>query len=278
MIMNKHSSYTTKRTLTVQDWMGRAVFAALFIGAITLVIFGRNDDSSLLDLRQSTSNTLSSLSDFISSPIDGVIAITQSAKITVSNAANSAQIAKENAVLKKWKQRAEKLQAENSALRRLLQTVPTMHHEELTVKLLGSTAGPYSHQYYIAAGSQQGVGKEMAVVNAQGLVGRVMSVSANQSSIMALTDIHSRIAVVTGKSREHAVVKGLGEPHLGLFYLPEDTQVAIGEKLYSSGDSSLMPAGILVGTVASISREGVKVIPAIDKSRLDFVRLILAQG
>lgn len=268
--MAKTYSSASARGMSLQDWATRFLLIALFLGSLILVSFGRMENA-----QAKIASFFAPVGSFIAAPIESTATAVDNFQAAFNNATNANQLAQENETLRKWKLRAEQLQAENATLHRLMKLVPVLNNKDLTARVLGSVAGPYSHQMQIAAGAAQGVEQNMAVVDADGLVGRVISTNDNSATIMVVTDINSRVAVVTGKSREHAVVKGLGDGHLGLFYLPEDTKLVLGEKIYTSGDGGLMPAGTLIGTVTDITETETMVSPAIDRRRINFVRLLL---
>lgn len=268
--MAKPHSFASTRSLSLQELATRLLLVMLFLGSLILVGLGRTENT-----QAKLANFFAPVGSFIASPVETSTSAMDKFHTAFTHATNAGDLAKENEILRQWKLRAEQLQAENAKLQQLMKVVPALHSKDLTVRVLGSVAGPYSHQMQIAAGSEQGVEQDMAVVDSDGLVGRIISINDLNATIMALTDINSRVAVITGKSREHAVVKGLGDGNLGLFYLPEDTKLQSGEKIYTSGDGGLMPAGILVGTVTTISETDTMVAPAIDRSRLDYVRLLL---
>lgn len=272
--MAKPYTSAHSRTASSRDWATRGLFILLFLASLMLVAFGRSDQQAA---RNSVSNFFAPIGSFISSPVDTTAMMINNAEQFFMNAGNAGQIAEQNTVLKQWKLQAEQLAAENAQLKALLNVVAPAATKDLTTRVLGSVAGPYRHNYHIAAGTDHGVDTKMAVINEKGLVGRVVQTNASTSSFMAVTDINSRIAVIAGKSRDHAVVKGLGENQMALHYLPEDTQLVVGEKLFTSGDGGLMPAGILVGTVAEVTETQIVVSPAYDRSRLDYVRLLLTQ-
>ncbi len=274
--MAKSYSHASSRAPSLQEWAGRLVFIALFLGSVLLVAIGRFEDTSLSQVQHKVSGFFAPIGSFIASPVETSLSAVTNFQTALGNVGNANQLAAENAALQQWKLRAEQLEAENAALHQLMKVVPVMNTVDLTARVLGSVAGPYSHQLQLAAGADDNVKENMAVVDSHGLVGRVIGMTGGTSQVLAVTDINSRVAVVTGKSREHAVVKGLGEGHLGLYYLPEDTKLQAGEKLYTSGDGGLMSAGILVGTVVEVSETEVIVAPAIDRARLDYVRLLIA--
>jgi len=269
--------YTSSHAYAWQDWASKLLFILLFAASLVMVAVGRFENTSLQRAQEAATGLWAPIGHFIASPVQTTTAGLDQLRDTLHNARNAGTLAQENEILRQWKQRAEQLQAENESLRKLLKVVPATQTTDLTARVLGSIAGPYSHQLQLAAGSEEGVVPSMAVVDSDGLVGRTLSATPRTAEVLLLTDINSRVAVVTGKSHEHAVAKGQGDTLLALDYLPQDTKIEVGEKIYTSGDGALLPAGILVGTVSEITGGQAKVIPAVDTSRLDFVRLLLAK-
>ena len=269
----QRSSFNRKRALSWRDWSGRVAVAGLFIASLLLVLMGRFDNETVEEIGQSGSGVLASIGHFAASPVQATGAFFQKFQESWTHLEQLERLAAENETLKQWQLRAEALESENQRLRKLLKLVPVIHHQDLTAEVLGSMGGPYRHYLNIAAGSQNEVVEGMVVLGDQGLVGKVIKAHRLTSQVMLLTDTGSRIAVVTGKSRERAMVRGLGDGSLELYYLPEDTQIQVGEKIYSSGDGGFMPAGILIGEVINIEKTGVRVAPITDRARLDYVRL-----
>jgi rod shape-determining protein MreC len=114
----------------------------------------------------------------------------------------------------------------------------------------------------------------MAVVASQGLVGRVHHVAPHTSEMLLITDINSRIAVSVQGTHEHALAAGNGHDQLELRYLPKHSTLKKGDVIVTSGDADLMPAGIPVGRVISVSEEGVKVQPFAPLDALDYVSVL----
>jgi rod shape-determining protein MreC len=134
--------------------------------------------------------------------------------------------------------------------------------------------GPYSRSQFISVGADDGVKRDMAVLSGEGLVGRVQEVTGGNARVMLITDISSRIAVVTQNGRENAMVVGRNGELLELRYLPKKTKVKLGEMVMTSGDADLMPSGIPLGKVVKVTPQEVLVKPVVDWSRLSFVSVV----
>jgi rod shape-determining protein MreC len=141
----------------------------------------------------------------------------------------------------------------------------------------------------INKGSSDGVEVDQPVVNGEGLVGKVKSVSDGNAVVTLLTDPDFGVSAVTLKSREPGTVEAaVGTPgDLRLELVPNAKQVHRGERIVTAGTAtrpaelpSLYPRGILIGTVKRIETgEGeldrvIHVQPLADLRRLDIVEVL----
>lgn len=276
--MARSLSYSKSRAASASEVTGKLFLAILFVASVVLIAFSRTEASSTTQARQHAAGWLAPIGEFIAAPIETTAQSVANFQQFIANTHRATALAEENEALRSWKLRAEQLAAENASLRQLLRVAASDDPAHRAVKVLGSNSGPYHQQLQLDAGQRQGLLTGMAAVNQQGLVGRVLSVQDDSAQLMRVSDINSRVAVITGKSRERAMIRGLGESALGLYYLPEDTKIQLGEKLYTSGDGGLLPANILVGVVSTIQDDRVMVTPAVDPARLEFVRLLAPQS
>lgn len=108
----------------------------------------------------------------------------------------------------------------------------------------------------IDLGSNQGVTKNMPVITADGLVGRVQETGANRSRVTLLGDpqCHVSAAVETGKFGRDIGTIGAGESAVldesmvELNYLPRGSQAIPGQKVFTSGLGTF-PKGIPIGVI-----------------------------
>ncbi|MCS4433935.1 rod shape-determining protein MreC [Aquiflexum gelatinilyticum] len=116
----------------------------------------------------------------------------------------------------------------------------------------------------INKGSNHGVRTGMGVINEQGVVGRVKSVSRNFSTIISL--LHTEL-LVSSKIQTNDVFgstkwDGLNPQQAKLMYVPRHVVVEIGDQVVTSGYNSIFPEGIPIGTV-------IEVMPGTDTNYLD---------
>lgn len=98
----------------------------------------------------------------------------------------------------------------------------------------------------------------MSVVCADGLVGRIIEVGANWSKVTAIIDASSEVSVMVERTRDIGVVRGAfstaDDNQLELYYLPSGFDLVPGDRIVTSGMSSIFPKSIVVGTVSEVTR------------------------
>jgi len=173
----------------------------------------------------------------------------------------------------------EAVKAENERLKALLsftESTPDLTYATGTV--IGRSQGIWFDTFTINIGRSSGVEKNMPVVNASGLVGRVTEVAATWSKVTAVIDSSMSVSVMVERTRDSGMVRGLLEAgsdsdKLELYFLPADSDLIPGDRIVTSGIGGLYPKGILVGTVLSVSRSGESDRNALVQPAVDFRHL-----
>jgi rod shape-determining protein MreC len=180
----------------------------------------------------------------------------------------------ENAQLVQWQSSAKQLEAENKALRKLLNVPLPAQSTYVSARIVGDAGGPYVHAALLAVGRAEGVAENQAVMTEAGLLGRIIEAGDHSARVLLLTDINSRVPVIGEESRERGILAGDNSGALSLHYLLADTKIRSGERLVTSGDGGVFPPGIPVGMVQSVEGHKISVTPLVDRSNLEYVRVI----
>jgi rod shape-determining protein MreC len=100
-------------------------------------------------------------------------------------------------------------------------------------------------------GSKDGVKKDMGVMTAGGIVGRVVSVSGNYSLVKSLLHVENQIAVQLKKNNEQGSLRWTGQEvtKAELRYIPKHIKMTVGDTIETSGFNLIYPQGCLVGKV-----------------------------
>jgi len=151
----------------------------------------------------------------------------------------------------------------------------------VVARVIGASADSVSRTVYISRGERDSVRKNMAVITPEGVVGKIIEVYRNTAQVLLLTDKEGGAGALLATSRTQGPVGGLGEPLLQMKYVSNDEQVAIGERVLTSGQDRIFPKDMPVGTVVE-ARPGnpfkvIRVKPAAHLDRLEEVIILLTQ-
>ena len=169
-------------------------------------------------------------------------------------------------------QQARRLQA-------LLGFKETYIAKTVAAQVIGSSGSDHSRSIYIDKGTSAGVDKDMAVITADGLVGKVLRAFGSSAQVLLINDQSSGVGVILDKSRLQGVIKGTRSGEVVLEKVMTDEQVTPGERIVTSGGDLIFPKGITVGTVMKVTPGAdlflnIRVRPSADLSRLEEVLVI----
>ena len=103
----------------------------------------------------------------------------------------------------------------------------------------------------INRGTRDGIAIGMPVVTDQGLVGRVLDISANAARVLLVTDRDSAVSARLQISRVEGSLRGQLSGNLRLTLVPPGDSIAVGDLVLTSGLGGNFPADIVIGVVAS---------------------------
>lgn len=177
----------------------------------------------------------------------------------------------------------EELRLENARLRRLLGFVEETSARAVAARIIAVDASSWFRTVEIDRGYQDGVVEGLPVVDAAGLVGRVVRSAPRSARILLITDASSAVAVLVQDQRIRGVCRGQGGALALDFALVQD-EIQIGDGVVTSGLGGVFPKGLVVGYVRSVRREQfglfqtVEVEPAVDFEHLEEVLVLLGEG
>ncbi len=189
----------------------------------------------------------------------------------------------ENFRLQLSNQRLREVLLENIRLHRLLNLSRELDMAYISARVIGMGTERDVQSIILNVGSEDGVGRNMPVVNADGLVGKVISVTPGQSVVQILLDHNSLVSARLEQSRELGIISWDGSPWLSLQYVPKSVSVQVGEPVVTSGLSNIYPPGLKIGVVVKVKedRRGffniIRVKPAVDFNRLEEVFVIVGE-
>jgi rod shape-determining protein MreC len=163
---------------------------------------------------------------------------------------------------------------ENKELKSLLNFISPKVNNFKSARVIGRTNQIFTNQIFIDAGIDSNIKEGSVVSGTIGMIGRVVNIGLNKSAVMLLTDAKSRVPIITSKSRVAGVLSGNNTVKMDLLYLQKNHNIAVGERVFTSGDGETMPAGILIGVVIESEKENVVVQMVENVANLDFVSVV----
>jgi rod shape-determining protein MreC len=180
-------------------------------------------------------------------------------------------------------QRLAELERENTRYRGLLGFIAKKPNTMIAATVTGEDIKNWFRCIIIDKGSSQGLIEKMPVITPKGIVGQVVETELWHSKVMVINDTNSSIDVSVEGKNTRGLLEGTGENVLKLKYVVKNDEIAIGDKLLTSGKDGIFPRGIPAGIVMTVNRSKagifteIEVMPPNNFRQLDEVLIIKKQ-
>jgi rod shape-determining protein MreC len=149
-------------------------------------------------------------------------------------------------------------------------------------QVVGSTVNTQVNFITIHRGSLQDVHPNMGVVSPLGIVGIVLNVSDNYSSVMTLLHRQFKVVVKLKNGGDRGTIEwdGISPTYVSLKDIPKSASVKLGDTVVTSPTSSIFPGNLMVGTISEIVDDkssnfySLKVKPATNFFNVEYVYVI----
>ena len=191
---------------------------------------------------------------------------------------------KEIDLLKIENSRYQELLLANKRLQKLLNFQENTDEPLLPARVIGWDSTGLFKSIIIDKGEMDGLSMNMPVVNSEGGVGRVVSVSPDYAQVLLITDQNSAVDGLVQRSRGRGMVKGMGSGECYFDYVIKTCDIKRGDTIVTSGLGRIFPKGLYLGIVKEINDspnklfKDVRVTPAVDFSKLEEVLIVLRSG
>ena len=203
-------------------------------------------------------------------------------------------IKKENDILKTSLNRIESIETENIELKRQLESLKEelnidyvlTDYEYLNASVISRNVGYWYNTITIDKGKKSGIEVDMPVINAYGLLGKVISTTSFTSTIRLITtsDTNNKISVsiISEDEKLNGLINGYDYDNktLEVEGISNTKTVRVGDVVYTSGLGGVFPSGILIGKVESITTDSydlskiINVKPNADFDNINFVTVL----
>ena len=153
---------------------------------------------------------------------------------------------------------AETVFQENERLTQILQLKPARPWKGVWAKVAYREPSQWN-TIIIDKGLADGIEERSAVLSVEdgkeGLAGIVVEVSEKTSKVLLVQDEDFSVAVTLEQGQEEGLLVGGGIHPVRIKYIPLQANVQRGDKVYTSANSTLFPAGILIGYVRTVRED-----------------------
>lgn len=191
-------------------------------------------------------------------------------------------------------ERIDSLNSENIELRQQLEalkkelniTYTINDYSFLNATVITRNAATWYNTITIDKGTHNGVEIGMAVVNSQGLIGKIVSTTAFTSEVKLLStsDTNSKISIGINHNKQkiYGLIKSYNyqENYLEVEGISNTEKISISDLVYTSGLGGVFPSGILIGSVTDITTDEydlskiIKVTPIVDFNNINYVAIL----
>ena len=154
-------------------------------------------------------------------------------------------------------------------------------YSTVAAQAIGSSGSDQSRVFYLDKGANDGLKPDMAVITANGIVGKVRDVFPHTAQVLMVNDQTSGAGVILETTRIRGILTGNASGQLEIVGILADERIKPGENVLTAGGDLIFPRGLPVGVVDKVVRDperdafiDIFVKPSGNLDRLDEVLVI----
>ena len=184
------------------------------------------------------------------------------------------ELIKENENLKIIANKIIVLQSENKELKKLLSISNEIKYKFITTKIISKSNLSFIKSSILMSGKKDNIYLGSPVIYNNTLLGYINEVGFNSSRVLSLTDINVKApAVILGKDVK-VILKGNNSKFLDILNYSDISSLKSGDKVFTSGDGNMYPAGLYIGKVKIKSNGSFVIEPSENINNLNYVQII----
>ncbi|MGA4841940.1 rod shape-determining protein MreC [Streptomyces sp. G45] len=256
---------------------------AIAFALITVDIRG-GEDSPVDGARQAAATVFGPVEDGMASAVDPIGNAIGAVRDSGDRHDRIAQLERENAALKAKLGSDDRNRSRVKQLDALLKKAGAGQYGIKGAEVIGiGAAQGFSWTVTIDAGANDGLKRDMTVLNGDGLVGRVTTVGPSTATVLLANDPDFTVGTRMEKTDELGFASGQGDRPLRVQMLNGKAKVKKGDRLVTFGSQADRPfvPGVPVGEVVRVDPSGgdltrnVYVRPYVGFSKLDVVGVVV---
>jgi rod shape-determining protein MreC len=152
------------------------------------------------------------------------------------------------------KNRYEELKLENVRLKRFVNFTGQAPDTYVAAQIIARDPSPWFKTIMIDKGINDGLNKGNPVLVAEGIVGKIVKVSAKSSRVLLIIDRNSSVDALVQNSRVRGIVKGNNKDNCSFVYTLRKDEIKADEIIISSGLDQVFPKGLTIGRVLKVTK------------------------
>ena len=256
----------------------RLITALLLLGLFGLFVLWRIDGPRVEKFRVLVIDTFVPSFEWMLRPMTSVVKLAQDYQSYEKLLEQNKELRRELQQMKSWKEAALQLEQENARLLDLSQLRLDSKLTHVSGIVMADSGSPFRQSVLLNIGSRDGIQDGWAAMDGLGLVGRISGVGSSTSRVLLLTDNASQIPVTLQPSGQDAIVMGDNSFAPPVEFIENADLVRPGDRIITSGEGGVLPAGLLVGTLAMDPNGRLRTRLAADYERLEFLKVLRDYG
>ena len=256
----------------------RLITALLLLSLFGLFVLWRIDGPRVEKFRVLVIDTFVPSFEWMLRPMTSVVKLVQDYQSYEKLLEQNKELRRELQQMKSWKEAALQLEQENARLLDLSQLRLDSKLTHVSGIVMADSGSPFRQSVLLNIGSRDGIQDGWAAMDGLGLVGRISGVGSSTSRVLLLTDNASQIPVILQPSGQDAIVMGDNSFAPPVEFIENADLVRPGDRIITSGEGGVLPAGLLVGTLAMDPNGRLRARLAADYERLEFLKVLRDYG
>jgi len=264
-----------------QDYAGpirRLLLIVICVLLFGLFLFWRIDSPRVERVRAQVIDRLVPNMDWAMAPVTGLVNLGRDFQSYRRLAEQNQELRSELRQMQAWKEAALQLEQENARLQDLNNVRLDPRLTYITGVVMADAGSPFRQSVLLNVGARDGIVDGWATMDGIGLVGRISGTGRNSSRVLLITDAASVIPAVIQPSGQKALVAGDNTAAPVIDFLENRDLVRPNDRVVTTGDGKVFPAGLLVGHVVEDRSGNLRVRPSADLSRLEYLRILRHHG
>lgn len=256
----------------------RILTGLVVVALLALFLVWRIDSPRVERLRTDIVDATLPYMDWAMAPVTGLVKMSEDFRSYARIYEQNRELRRELQQMKAWKEAALQLEQKNARLLDLNNVKLDPKLTYVTGVVLADSGSPFRQSVLLNVGRRDGIRDGWAAMDGIGLVGRISGVGDVTARVILLTDPASSIPVTIQPSGQKVLLSGDNSAVPIIDFLESAELVRPGDRVVSSGDGGVFPAGLLIGQVAKSPDQRLRVRLAADYERLEFLRVLRYGG